>query len=111
MIVWQNAMDLVVEVYKIADLYPKSETYGLTFQTRKSAVSMPSNIAEGKRRNTEKDRKRFYNIAFASGAELETQIELAKRLKFVSIVQFVHIDGLLDEVMRMLNTLTIPNRE
>jgi len=75
-------MNLVVEVYKLTDNYPKTEIYGLTSQTRRSSVSIPSNIAEGRKRSSRKDYRQFLIIAYASGAELETQIEIAKRLSF-----------------------------
>jgi len=82
LIVWQKSMNLVVEVYKLTDNYPKTEIYGLTSQTRRSSVSIPSNIAEGRKRSSRKDYRQFLIIAYASGAELETQIEIAKRLSF-----------------------------
>ena len=75
-------MELVVAVYSLTADFPKEEIYGLTAQMRRSAVSIPSNIAEGRRRNTEKDFARFLSIAFGSGAELETQVEIAKMLKY-----------------------------
>jgi four helix bundle protein len=109
LIVWQKAMDLVVAVYKITSQYPKEESYGLIFETRKSARSSPSNIAEGKRRLTPKEFCRFLNIAFASGGELETQIEMAKRLPFGKYLDFSDVDQLLFEVMKMLNKM-ISNR-
>ena len=109
LIVWQKAMDLVVAVYKLTSQYPKEENYGLVFETRKSARSIPSNIAEGKRRLTQKEFCRFLNIAFASGGELETQIEMAKRMPFGKYLDFREVDQLLSQVMRMLNKM-ISNR-
>lgn len=106
MIVWQKAMDLVVEIYKITEKFPTHELYSLTQQIRRSATSIPSNIAEGKRRLSDKEFKRFLSIAFGSGAELETQIEIAKRLNFVQVSDCKIADALLDEIMRMLNKLT-----
>ena len=105
LIVWQKSIDLVVAVYELTEQYPKSEMYGLAAHTRKSAVSIPSNIAEGKRRLNEKEFIRFLKFAFASGAELETQLEIAKRLPFGRRLNFAKVDGLLDEVMRMLNKM------
>lgn len=105
LIVWQKAMDLVVAVYELTDQYPKSEMYGLTAHTRKSAISIPSNIAEGKRRTSAKEFIRFLTIAYGSGAELETQIEIAKRLLFGKKLNYSTVDGLLNEVMRMLNKM------
>ena len=80
LIVWQKSMDLVVEIYKLTKNFPKSEIYGLTSQMKRCAVSIPSNIAEGRRRGSRKDYRHFLIIAYGSGAELETQIEIVKRL-------------------------------
>lgn len=104
--VWNKAMDLVVAVYKLTAQYPVEEKYGLCSQTNRSAVSIPSNIAEGKMRQTKKDFRRFLVIAYGSGAELETQIEAAKRLPFGKTLDFSMVDTLLNEVMRILNKLT-----
>jgi four helix bundle protein len=106
LIVWQRSMDLVVAVYELTEEYPKSELYGLTSQTRRSAVSIPSNIAEGRRRGSKKDYRQFLIRSYASGAELETQLEIAKRLPFGKTLNFSEVDSLLDEVMRMLNKMT-----
>jgi len=102
LIVWQKSIELVVEIYKLTDKFPKSEIYGLVSQMRRSAVSVPSNIAEGRRRGTKKDYRNFLTIAYGSGAELETQIIISKKL-FSAIIDYSKIDNLLDEVMRILN--------
>lgn len=86
--VWQKAMDLVVDVYEITNRLPQSELYGLTSQIRRSAVSIPSNIAEGAGRNYDKEFIQFLYIALGSIAELETQLLLVQRLKFVETIQF-----------------------
>lgn len=106
LIVWQRAMELVVAVYKLTELFPKTEIYGLISQMRRCVVSIPSNIAEGRRRSTKKDYRQFLIIAYSSGAELETQIEIAKRLHFGKDLDYSKVDSLLDEVMRMLNKMT-----
>lgn len=100
-------MDLVTTIYKLSNSFPKSETYGLTSQIRRAAVSIPANIAEGQRRSTKKDYRQFISIAFGSGSELETHLEIAKRLEFAPHEQFVTIDKSLDEIMRMLNRLMV----
>lgn len=102
LIVWQKSMDLVQKVYKITAEYPEDEKFGLVVQMRRAAISIPSNISEGHRRMGNKDALRFMNIAFASGAELETQLEIAKRLGYLRDEQ---IERLLDEVMKMLNVI------
>lgn len=98
-------MDLVVAVYTVTDTFPENEKYGLTSQMRRCAVSIPSNIAEGSKRGTEKDFLKYIYIAYGSGAELETQMILSKRL-FPTQNSSAAADNLLDEVMRMLNKLT-----
>ncbi len=107
LIVWQKSMDLVVEVYKLTDKFPKSEIYGLAMQIRRAVVSIPSNISEGKNRGTRKDFRHFLLNAYGSGAELETQIEIVQRLPFGKKFDFHKINSLLNEVMRMLNSIII----
>ncbi len=103
-------MELVVVIYELTEQYPKSEIYGLVSQMRRSAVSIPSNIAEGRRRRSRKEYNQFLLIAYGSGAELETQIEISKRLPFGFGLNFVKVDRLLDEVMRILNKITNSNQ-
>ncbi len=103
--VWQRAMDLVTSVYEVTEQFPKEEVYGLTSQMRRAAISIPSNIAEGKYRTTTQDYIRFLNMAYSSGAELETQVEIAKRLSKTELVNYQEVDALLNEVMRMLNAM------
>jgi four helix bundle protein len=105
LIVWQKSMDLVVAVYELTEKYPKHEIYALVSQTRRCAVSIPSNIAEGSKRGSQKDYRHFLLNAFGSGAELETQLEIAKRLKYYKEEEIRKIELLLDEVMRMLNRM------
>lgn len=106
LIVWQKAMELVVAVYDSTRAFPKEEQYTLTSQIRRSALSVPSNIAEGSRRSTRRDYRSFLVNAYGSASELETQIEIAKRLPWGSAIEFGRVDTLLDEVLRMLNRMT-----
>jgi four helix bundle protein len=78
--VWQAAMDLAEDVYRITKNFPKEETYGLTIQLRRAAVSVPSNIAEGKGRSSDKELAQFLCHSRGSLFEIETQINLARRL-------------------------------
>jgi four helix bundle protein len=105
LVVWQKSISLVVEVYQLTESFPKTELYGLTSQIRRAAVSIPANIAEGSARGHRQEYCQFVKIAYASGAELETHLEIAKRLKFVSDVDIKHIEVLLDETMKMMNVL------
>jgi four helix bundle protein len=106
LIAWQKAMDLVTLVYKLTEKFPQHELYGLTSQIRRCAVSIPSNIAEGSRRGTRKENGHFLYIAYGSGAELETQLEIADRLGYSSDVTRTETRRVLDDVMRLLNRLT-----
>ncbi len=81
---WKYSMDLVEKVYQITSVFPDIEAYGLTSQIRRSAVSIPSNIAEGAARDSNKEYIRFLNISIGSLSELETQIIIAKRLDYLS---------------------------
>lgn len=105
--VWQKAIELVISTYKLTEGFPREELYGLTSQIRRSAISIPSNIAEGRCRSTRKDFLQFLRIAYGSGAELETQLEIAKRLSFRQESDYNKADQLLNEVMRMLNSMLI----
>jgi four helix bundle protein len=82
--VWQLGMQLTEQVYRSTAEFPKSETYGLSSQMRRSAVSIPSNIAEGQGRDSTKEFLHFLAIAFGSICELETQLILANRFNYLS---------------------------
>lgn len=105
LVVWQKSMDLVVVIYDLTSHFPKEELYGLTSQMRRAAVSIPSNIAEGSRRGSHKEFRHFLLNSFGSGAELETQLKLARRLSFGLTSSHDHVNALLTEVMRMLNKM------
>ena|SRR3990167_7016008 len=105
LIVWQKAITLVTEVYKLTELFPKEEMYGLSSQVRRSAISIPSNIAEGRSRGTRKDFSQFVRIAYGSGAELETQLLIAKTLPRTQSLDYRKVDNLLEEIMKMLNSM------
>jgi len=82
--VWKKSMDLVVNVYQITQSFPDTEKYGLTSQMRRSAVSIPSNIAEGASRKGDKELIQFLYISIGSLSELETQYLIAIRLGFIT---------------------------
>lgn len=101
--VWQESMNLVVEIYKITNYFPKEELYALTNQMKRSAVSIPSNIAEGAGRNGKAEYCRFLYIALGSASELETQIEIAYRLNFISDIK--NLDSKIRFIKNMLSKL------
>ncbi len=84
LMVWQKAVELVTEIYKVTQSFPDAEKFGLTSQIRRCAVSVPSNIAEGQGRNSPGEFLQFLGIAKGSLCELETQIIIATNLKFLS---------------------------
>lgn len=101
--VWKRSIELVKEVYLVTNQMPKTEQFGLMSQMRRSAVSIPSNIAEGSKRKTQKDYLQFLHIADGSCSELETQIIILKELYSDLVVERVTL--LLQEVQRMLGSL------
>ena len=102
LIVWQKGIGLVELVYSLTNKFPKKEMYGLANQLQKCVVSIPSNIAEGQGRNSSKDFKRFLYIAVGSLAELDTQIEIAKRLKYIDAEDATRVDSMTVEIRKML---------
>ena len=99
--VWQKSMDLALRVYEATEKFPRSEMFGLASQLRRAATSIPSNIAEGKAIGG-LSYPRHLRIAHGSEAELQTQIELAKRLKFLDDVEANSLLSQASEVGRML---------
>ncbi len=105
LIAWQKAMDLVEDVYKASKDFPREEVYALTSQIRRAAVSIPSNIAEGQGRRTTSDFLRHLSIAYGSLCEVETQILIAERLKYIAQVRLEDVMKRAGEVGRLLNGL------
>lgn len=103
--VWQHAMRLVTEVYRQTRQFPADERFGLTSQMRRAAVSIPSNIAEGKGRSSDRDRSLFFCHARGSLLELETQIMISRKLDYMSSTQEAQLLGIASELGRMLNAL------
>jgi four helix bundle protein len=104
--VWKKAMDLAAQVYSLTTRFPKEELYGLTSQIRRSAVSIPSNIAEGAARHSRKEFIQFLHIASGSVAELETQLLLAIRMGFIpgdSIIS--HVEEVRKPLLGLLRSL------
>lgn len=105
LVAWQKAMDLVVEVYRVSAQFPRAELYGLTSQIRRSAVSVPSNIAEGQGRGVGNEFGRHVRIAQGSLQETETQLLIAERLSYVSQISLGPVMLLTEEVGRLTRGL------
>lgn len=101
--VWQQGMALVLAIYKQTTAFPEEEVYGLTAQMRRAAVSIPSNIAEGKGRSSDRDRRLFFCHARASLLELETQILIAKDLQFLPDPEAAELIASSGHLGRMVN--------
>ena len=105
LVVWQRGMELVIQVYRSTRLFPKEEQYGLTSQICRAAVSVPSNIAEGHGRGSTGEFKQFLHISRASLYELQTQLEIAKRLDLIGQQEAIDLIRKSDEIGMMLNGL------
>ena len=103
--VWHEAVDLVVDVYQVTKLFPKTEQYALADQLKRAAVSIPSNIAEGAARQTKKEFIQFLYIARGSASEIDTQLEVARRLNYIDEGKKEALDDKLDRIGRMLTGL------
>ncbi|RKS25379.1 four helix bundle protein [Flavobacterium endophyticum] len=88
LLIWQKSMALVTGIYNSTKAFPKEEAFGLTSQIRKCAISIPSNIAEGFGRDSNKEYLRFLNISVGSLFELQTQLEIAKNISYLTTEQF-----------------------
>ena len=98
--IWQEAMDLVEDIYKLTVSFPSEEKFGLVSQMTRAAVSIPSNIAEGTGRNSDKDFAHFISIAIGSLYELNTQIVLSERLGYINQSQSQELQKKLDNLQR-----------
>jgi four helix bundle protein len=100
--VWQKAIDLAVEVYRITEKLPKEERFGLISQINRCVISIPSNIAEGAGRNSKKDFDNFLGISLGSSFELDTQLVISNRLGYVSLDDFEKIESELEHIQNMI---------
>lgn len=103
LLVWQEAMDLVAGVYRVTEPLPVTERFGLCQQLRRAAVSIPSNIAEGAGRHSDKEFIRFLNIANGSLLEVETQLLIALQLKYIEEIN--ELQNSIDKIFAMLSSL------
>lgn len=105
LIVWQKSVNLSIHVYHLTKSFPDGERFGLTSQIRRCAVSVASNIAEGKQRSTTKDYVNFLKISRGSLAELETQLIIAEKLRFVEKTSYNNIAMEIEVISKMLNAM------
>lgn len=103
--VWQKAVELTTEIYTLTGSFPKEEQFWLVNQLRRAASSVPSNIAEGAGRDSEKEFKHFLSIALGSSFETETQLIIAKNIGFIADNQLITITEHLSEIQKMLRGL------
>jgi len=99
---WKISMELVTDIYNLTGSFPKEEEFGLKSQLRRASVSVPSNIAEGLTRKTNCDKIHFLNIANGSLSEIDTQLEIALRLKYISESDFPTIENKIISVEKLL---------
>ena len=103
--VWKQSVDLALEIYRYTQNFPKNELYGLTSQLRRAAVSVPSNIAEGKGRSSDKELILFLHHSRGSLLELETQVFIASELAYIEESQAKHLLSQVEDLAKALNAL------
>ena len=103
--IWNAGIELVKDIYRLTDKFPKHEMYGIVSQMRRSAISIPSNVAEGFKRYHNKEYRQFLYVTLGSCAELETQITIAKELKYIQADKETMLLERLDHVGRMITSL------
>jgi four helix bundle protein len=106
LMVWQKAAELAVKIYSLTNSFPQSEIYGLVSQIRRSTISVSSNIAEGFKRSSRKEKANFYTIALGSLSELEGQLEISKRLGYLKLSDYNELILNISEINKMLSKLT-----
>ncbi len=108
--VWQSSVLFVKRIYSITGSFPKEERFGLVSQINRCAVSIPSNIAEGCSRTSQKDFSRFLQISLGSAFELETQIEIAKEIGFMDVILHLEIINELNVIQKRIQALKQANK-
>ncbi len=104
--VWQKAHELTLAVYRTTKTFPRDEAYGITSQVRRSAASIPANLAEGRCRRSDRDFRRFVGIAIASAGETEYHLLLSRDLGYIEEPQYQELAIRVEEVKRMLSGLS-----
>jgi len=105
LLVWQKSIELVTEIYRTTDAFPKDETFGLRSQIRRASVSIPSNIAEGNSRRSKPDYLQFLKISRGSCTEVETQLIISRNLIFLNEANYLKLNQDITEISKMLNGL------
>jgi four helix bundle protein len=105
LIVWQKSIHIVTDIYRVTKHFPKQETFGLVLQIRRSSISVPSNIAEGYSRYSNREFTRFLEIAIGSLAEMQTQLLISLNLEYISETDFKTVTENSREIERMLSSL------
>ncbi len=103
--VWKESIELVKYFYKITNVFPSEEKFGLVSQLRSSSVSISSNLSEGTSRNTNKDKAHFTTMAFSSAMEVLNQLIISKELNFISENDYILVRNKLEKITNMLNAL------
>jgi four helix bundle protein len=104
--VWKLSIDFVKKIYRVTSKFPASENFGLINQIRRAAVSIPSNIAEGQGRNSSREFRQFLAISLGSVAELETQLIIAKEIKYLALQELNPLLAALDRIRKMVKGLS-----
>lgn len=100
--IWLKSIDLVVEIYQLTNVFPNHEKFGLSSQMNRSAASIPSNIAEGSAKSSNKDFARFLEMSIGSSYELETQLTIASKLNYMELDVFVLLQNKIVEIQKMI---------
>jgi len=101
--VWQKAHTFVLRIYKTTESFPRDELFGLTSQIRRAAASIPTNIAEGAGRETQKEFSRFIHVASGSASEVEYQLLLAHELGYIAREEYIQLEANINEIKKMLH--------
>ena len=101
--IWTKSMELVTKIYSITNSFPNQERFGLTSQIQRAAVSIPTNIAEGSAKSSNKDFARFLEMSIGSSFELETELIIALNLKYIDSLVFTAIETKINEIQKMIN--------
>lgn len=105
LIAWQKARELIIEVYVVAQEFPKSEIFSLTSQIKRAAISIAANIAEGFSRKTKKDKTQFYFIALSSLTELQSHLVIARDLSYLTQENFIKLSKITIEISKLIHSL------